>query len=143
MNLLGPILMIIPEELLGLLVVAMLMAGGLAITVGARKTGTALVTTALALPIISAVAQAIVNDIFSFIPDWLLLPVTILVMVLCYGLVIVTMLKALVGERAWNHAIGELLADFGRWFFSKAFSRAGMTMFAAMFAWIGLQGLFA
>lgn len=143
MNMLGPVMMIIPEELFGLLVVGMLIAGGLAFIVGARKLGRALVTAALALPILSVIIQAIVNDLFAFLPDWLVMPVSVILMVVCYGLVITTIFKFLVGERAWDDATGQLLADAIRWSFKKLFSRVGMATVGLLAVWTALQGVFA
>ena len=143
MNALAPIMMIIPEEYFGLLVFGMLVAGGLAITVGARKTGGALVTAALALPIVSVIVQAIVNDLFSFLPDGLVMPVAVLLMVICYAFVIIAILKALVGQRAWDGAKERLLADFIKWSVKKLFSRTGMALVGVFALWTTLQGILA
>lgn len=140
MNALGPIMLLIPEELFGLLVVGILMAGGFAFIVGASKSGRALVTAAIALPILSMIAQAVVNDLFSFLPDWLVAPVAVILMLLCYALVVIATIKAVVGERAWDDTKGRLLADVIKWSFKKLFSRTGLAMVGVLAVWATLQG---
>lgn len=103
--------MVVPPELLGLLVAAMLVAGGLMTVVGARQRGLALVGVAIAIPFISVVVEALMNDVFTMVPDALVLPLAWLIMGVAYLMLLAAFVKMVVGQRAIEHAKGELLAS--------------------------------
>lgn len=107
----NPLLMVVPPELLGLLVFAMIVLGGLMLVVGARQRGLALVGVAVAIPFISVVVEALMNDVFTMVPDALVLPLAWLIMGVAYVMLLAAFVKLVFGEKAVDHAKGELLAS--------------------------------
>jgi hypothetical protein len=107
----NPLLMVVPAELLGSLVFAMIVIGGLMLVVGARQRGLALVGLAIAIPIISVIVEALMNDVFTMVPDSLVLPVAWLIMGVAYLMLLAAFVKMVFGEKAVDHAKGELLAS--------------------------------
>ena len=107
----NPILMVMPAELFGLLVIGMLVCGGLAITVGARKLGKSLVVGAIALPFIMLLVEALMNDLFALMPDFMIMPVAFLITVLAWLMFAWALLRLMVGQAALDNARGALLAD--------------------------------
>lgn len=107
----NPLLMVVPPELLGLLVFAMIVLGGLMLVVGARQRGLALVGLAVAIPFISVVVEALMNDVFTMVPDALVLPLAWLIMGVAYVMLLAAFVKLVFGEKAVDHAKGELLAS--------------------------------
>ena len=103
--------MVVPPELLGLLVFAMIVLGGLMLVVGARQRGLALVGVAVAIPFISVVVEALMNDVFTMVPDALVLPLAWLIMGVAYVMLLAAFVKLVFGEKAVDHAKGELLAS--------------------------------
>lgn len=103
--------MVVPPELLGLLMFAMIVAGGLMLVVGARQRGLALVGVAVAIPFISVVVEALMNDVFTMVPDALVLPLAWLIMGVAYVMLLAAFVKLVFGEKAVDHAKGELLAS--------------------------------
>lgn len=107
----NPILMIMPAEMLGLLIIGMLVGGGLAMTVGARKLGKSLVIGAIALPFIMLLVEALMNDLFAIMPDFMIMPVAFLITVLAWLMLAWALLRLMVGQAALDNARGALLAD--------------------------------
>jgi hypothetical protein len=107
----NPILLIIPPELFGLIVVGMLVFGGLAITVGARKLGKGLVMGAIALPFVMFIVEALMNDLFAAMPDVLVMPVAFLITVTVWVMLGWAVLRFIFGQAALDNARGILLAD--------------------------------
>lgn len=107
----NPILMIMPAEMLGLLIIGMLVCGGLAVTVGARKLGKSLVIGAIALPFIMLLVEVLMNDLFAIMPDFMIMPVAFLITVLAWLMLAWALLRLMVGQAALDNARGALLAD--------------------------------
>ena len=107
----NPILMIMPAEMFGLLVIGMLVAGGLAMIVGARRLGKSLVIGAIALPFIMLLVEALMNDLFALMPDFMIMPVAFLITVLAWFMLAWALLRLAVGQAALDNARGALLAD--------------------------------
>ena len=105
----NPLLMVVPPELLGLLVAAMIVVGGILLVIGARQRGLALVALAVAIPFISVVVEALMNDVFTSVPDALVLPLAWLIMGVAYVVLLVALVRMVFGEKAVDHAKGELL----------------------------------
>lgn len=119
----NPLLMIFPEELLGVLLAGMLVAGGLLMVVGVRRMGGALVALAIAMPFISVGVEALFNDFFAALPEDYVQPVAWAIMAIAYAAVGLAFLRLLVGQKAVDDAKGQLLADAVRWCFRMLFSR--------------------
>ena len=117
--------LLVPEELVGTLLLFMLVAGGLAFIVGARRAGKALVISAIAFPLISVIVSALFNDFFAALPPALVVPVAFLIMAILYVAIGWMIIKAIFGQRAVDHAKGELLADGVRASLRFLFSRIG------------------
>ena len=118
--------LLIPEELVGTLLLFMLVAGGLAFIVGARRIGKALVISAIAFPFISVVVSALMNDFFASLPPDLVMPIAFLVMMALYIAIGWMIIKSIFGQKAVDHAKGELLADGARAAFRFFFSKVGI-----------------
>ncbi|MGQ0700465.1 MAG: hypothetical protein ACT4PZ_19775 [Panacagrimonas sp.] len=112
MNRIGnPLFMIIPEEAVGLLVAAMIAVGGLMIVVGARTAGKAVVLGGIAIPFVSVVVSALMNDFFTALPEDLIMPVAWLIMGVTYFVIGAMLLRFVFGDQAVEDAKGILLAD--------------------------------
>ncbi len=134
----NPLLMFIPEELMGALIMLMLVAGGLAITVGARRTGGALVTAATAIPVVTVIVGALMDGMFGMLPDALVMPVAFAITLALWLAVGWMLVKVVFGQQAVDEAKGHLLADGIKGVFGLLFRRpvaliAGV--FLLYFAW--------
>lgn len=118
--------LLVPERLVGVLLLFMMVAGGMAFIVGARRIGKTLFISAIAFPIISVIASALFNDFFAALPEWLVIPVAFLIMAILYISIGWMIIKGIFGQKAVDHAKGELLADGVRKGFSLLFSKAGI-----------------
>jgi len=118
--------MLVPEELVGTLLLFMLIAGGFAFIIGARKAGKALVVSAIAFPFISVIVSALFNDFFAALPPSLVLPVAFLLMAVLYVSIGWMIIKGIFGQKAVDHAKGELLADGARAALKLMFSKFGL-----------------
>lgn len=107
----NPLLMVVPLELLGLMLAGMIVAGGLMMVVGARQGGVALVGTAIAIPLISVVVEALMNEVFTAVPEDLILPLAWLIMGVAYLMLFGALVTMLFGQKAVDQAKGELLAS--------------------------------
>jgi hypothetical protein len=134
----NPILLIIPPELFGLIVVGMLICGGLAITVGARKLGKGLVMGAIALPFVMFIVEALMNDLFAAMPDALVMPVAFLITVTVWVMLGWAVLRFVFGQAVLDNARGILLADALRASARPLLSRPLLLiggLFLAYFVW--------
>jgi len=127
------LLLVIPEPLLGPLLVCLIMAGGLAMILGFRRQGAALVLMAIAIPIVSMLIEALMNDLFAAMPGWLVTPVAMLILLIVYAMIGWGLIKMLFGQRAVDEAKGHLLADAVRWLLRKTFTRYGLATLGALF----------
>lgn len=125
--------LLIPEELVGTLLLFMLLGGGFAIMAGARRLGKTLIISAIAFPIISVVIFALLNDFFAAIPPGLVAPIAFVLMATLYLGVGWMIIKAIFGQKAVDHAKGEILADGARAGFRLLFSKVGaVTVFVLL-----------
>lgn len=122
------LLSLVPKELLGSVLLLMMMAGGLAIVVGARKIGQALVISAIAFPVVGVISAALLNTIFGALPPELARMARAVAAVLVFAALAWMIIKWIFGEEAVNQAKGELLADAIRGIFRFMFSRAGLAI---------------
>lgn len=104
-------LMIIPAGLLDLLVIGMLICGGVAMVVGARRLGGKLVLSAIALPFFMLLIEAIMDDVFAAMPDFLVMPVAFLITVVFWLMFGWAVLRVMFGQAVLDNARGILLAD--------------------------------
>lgn len=118
-------LLLLPPELLGLLTVALIIAGGFMVMIGARRKGTALVVTGMSLPLVLILVEALMNDLFTALPEWLVMPVSVAITTIIYLLVGWAFVKLVFGQRAIDEAKGHLLADAARWVLRRVFSGKG------------------
>lgn len=107
----NPLLMVVPAELLAVIVFAMLVVAGLMLVVGARKRGFALIGIAIAIPLIAVIVEALINDVFTMVPDAMVLPLAWLIMGAAYVMLFFAFVRMVFGEKAIDHAKGELLAS--------------------------------
>lgn len=124
--------LLVPEELVGTLLLFMLVAGGFAFIIDARRVGKALVISAIAFPFISVIVSALFNDFFAALPPGLVVPVAFLIMAILYIAIGWMIIKGIFGQRAVDHAKGELLADGVRFVLRSAFSKAGFLILAGV-----------
>ncbi len=118
----NPALMLVPHELLGGFLLLFLVLGGLCRIVGAKKQSTGLIVTAIAVPFIAVVVEALFNELFAVLPPWLVQIVAWLVLIVVYIAIFAAMMGMLFGTQAWGEAKGHLLADAIKWLLRKAFS---------------------
>ncbi len=133
--------LLVPEELVGTLLLFMLVAGGFAFIIGARKAGKALVVSAIAFPFISVIVSALFNDFFAALPPSLVMPVAFLVLAVLYVSIGWMIIKAIFGQKAVDHAKGELLADAARASFRLMFSKFGVITILLLLALVYIQHL--
>ena len=107
----NPLLMLVPPELMGVLIMSLWVAGGFAFIVGARRTGGALVTVAIAIPLITVIVEALIGEAFALLPDALVMPVAFLITLALWLTVGWMLVKLVFGQRAVDEAKGHLLAD--------------------------------
>ena len=107
----NPILMLVPYEVLGSVLLLFLVLGGLCMIVGAKKAAYGLIATAVAVPFVSVVVEAIFTGLFSFMPPWMVQVTAWLILILIYIAIFAGLMSLLFGQRAWDHAKGHLLAD--------------------------------
>lgn len=107
----NPILLLVPHEALGAVLILFLVLGGLCRIVGARRASTGLIATAIVVPIATVVVEVLFNELFAVLPPSLVKIVAWLVMGIVYLVIFGTLMNFLFGEEAWGHAKGQLLAD--------------------------------
>lgn len=116
------LLLFLPEEALPLLIAA----GGIAVILGARRLGGALVALAIGL----AVLPVLLEPLFSAMPG----PLLALVLVVLFAGMAFALLrgfsKLMIGERATDHMVGTLAADVVR----------GTVVGSTRLLWRGLRG---
>lgn len=107
----NPILLLVPHEALGAVLVLFLILGGMCRIVGARRASTILIATAIAVPFVTVVIEAIFNELFAILPPSLVKPAAWFVIAVVYIIIFGALMSSLFGERTWEHAKGQLLAD--------------------------------
>jgi hypothetical protein len=135
MNTTGNILfLLVPEKMVGTLLLLMLMGAGLSMVVGARRVGTALFISAITFPIVGVLVTAILTDFFLALPEAIVLPAAFLMMAFLYLLAGWMIIKGIFGQKAMDHAKGEILADGARSGFRLLFSKVGVLTVVALLA---------
>lgn len=117
----NPLIMVLPEESLGLMIAGMLVVGGLLIAAGARRPGTALVVGAIAIPFVSVLVEAVLNDFFELLPPGLVQPIASMIMLWVYIAIAMAMVRLVFGDKAVEEAKGILLADAAKQIFKFLF----------------------
>jgi hypothetical protein len=107
----NPILLLVPHEALGALLILFLVLGGLCRIVGARRASTGLIATAIAIPFATVIVEALFNELFAVLPPSLVKIVAWCVMGIVYLVIFGSLMSFLFGEGVWGHAKGQLLAD--------------------------------
>lgn len=125
--------LLIPESLFGPMLLCMLVAGGLALILGFGKLGKGLIFTAIALPLVSFVFEAILNEMFMALPGWLVTPVAILLMLTVYLMIGWALIKIVFGQKAIQEAKGRLLADAIKSVMRRIFTRGGVVAVGSVF----------
>lgn len=118
--------LLVPERMVGVLLLFMLAAGGLAFIAGARRIGKTLVISAIAFPLIGVIVSALFNELFTALPEWLVIPVAFVIMAILYVSIGWMIIRTIFGQKAVDHAKGELLADGVRKASGLLFSKAGI-----------------
>ncbi|MBK6744830.1 MAG: hypothetical protein IPG66_18495 [Hydrogenophilales bacterium] len=117
------VMLFFPSELIAYASVLAIMVGGACMIVGARKAAMSLIIFGISLPFVVALTEAVFNDFFAMLPEAYIKPVSWLIMGVTYLLMFGVLMKSLFGEKAWDQAKGELLADAIKGLFKLAFSK--------------------
>ena len=123
-----PLLMLIPEAAMGPVILFLFIAGGLALIVGARRAGKALIITAIALPIMSFLFERLMDILFANLPDALVLPVAWATMVATGLMVVWAIIRLIFGQEAITEAKGHLLADAVRAILRRLFTKQALIL---------------
>jgi hypothetical protein len=126
------LLLIIPESLLGPLLLCLLIAGGLGLVMGFRRAGLTLVITAVTIPIANVLVGALMDAVFGAMPVSLVIAVSIVLQLLIYLMVGWGLIKIVFGREAVNQAKGHLLADLIRWILRKTCSLPGLLLLGGL-----------
>jgi Na+/phosphate symporter len=129
-----PLLYLVPDELIGIVLVLLIMLGGFCMMVGAKKTAMTLIIMAISFPIISTFIEIIFSDLFAMLPEAYIKPASWIVMGVCYLMMFGVLMRTFFGEKAWDQAKGELLADAIKWLLRKALS------LPMLIVWVGFVG---
>lgn len=114
--------MLVPHEALGAVLLLFLVLGGLCRIVGAKKAATGLIVTALAVPFVTVIVEALFNELFAVLPLWLAQIVAWLVLILVYIIILGAFMSFAFGQKAWDKTRSELLASAIKGVFRLAFS---------------------
>ncbi len=107
----NPMLLLVPHEALGGVLLLFLVLGGICRIVGARRASTGLIAMAIAVPLVTVVMEALFNELFAVLPPSLVRIVAWLVMIVVYVVIFGALMIFLFGQRSWEVAKGHLLAD--------------------------------
>lgn len=107
----NPILMLLPPDLLGPLIVGMLVVAGLAIMFGARAFGRNLAVAAILLPFLVVLVEVLMDEFFAAIPEILIMPVAFAITVIFWAMLGWAFLRLFFNQAVIDNAIGILLAD--------------------------------
>ena len=134
----NPILLLVPYEALGAVLILFLVLGGLCMVVGARRAATGLIATAIVIPFATVIIEALFNELFAALPPSLVKVVAWFVMGIVYLVIFGSLMSFLVGEEAWVHAKGQLLADSIKGLLRMAFSWPLLLVWGvlALYLWI-------
>ena len=131
-------MMLVPQEALGGVLLLFLVLGGLCMIVGAKKAASGLITTAIAVPIVTVVIEALCNELFALLPPSLVKIVAWLVLIVTYIIIFGALMGFLFGQRAWDEAKGHLIADAIRGILRVTFSWPLLVVWGvlAVYVWV-------
>ena len=104
-------LLLVPHEALGGVLLLFLVLGGICRIVGARRASTGLIAMAIAVPLVTVLMEALFNELFAVLPPSLVRIVAWLVMIVVYVVIFGALMSFLFGQRSWEEAKGQLLAN--------------------------------
>ena len=107
----NPMLLLVPHEALGGVLLLFLVLGGICRIVGARRASTGLIAMAIAVPLVTVMMEVLFNELFAVLPPSLVRIVAWLVMIVVYVVIFGALMSFLFGQRSWEEAKGHLLAD--------------------------------
>lgn len=107
----NPILMLLPPELLGPLIVGMLVVAGLAIMIGAHAFGRNLAAAAIFLPFVLVLVEVLMDEFFAAIPEVLIMPVAFAITAIFWAMLGWAFFRLFFSQAVIDHAKGILLAD--------------------------------
>lgn len=138
-NVLNFLLLVVPDSLLGSVLTLLVIAGGFAMILGFRAHGTALVVTAVAIPIVSAAIEAVTDELFTIMDGRLVVPISMAALLLVYLAIGWGLIKLVFGQRAIDEAKGHLLADAAKGVLRMAFTRVGLIAVGGLFLFLYLS----
>lgn len=104
-------LLLVPHEALGGVLLLFLVLGGICRIVGARRASTGLIAMAIAVPLVTVMMEVLFNELFAVLPPSLVRIVAWLVMIVVYVVIFGALMSFLFGQRSWEEAKGQLLAN--------------------------------
>ena len=107
----NPMMLLVPHEALGGVLLLFLVLGGICRIVGAKRASTGLIAMAIAFLFITVVMEALFNELFAVLPPSLVKVVAWLVMIVVYIVIFGALMSFMFGQRTWDEAKGHLLAD--------------------------------
>lgn len=107
----NPMLLLVPHEALGGVLLLFLVLGGICRIVGARRASTGLIAMAIAVPLVTVMMEVLFNELFAVLPPSLVRIVAWLVMIVVYVVIFGALMSFLFGQRSWEEAKGQLLAN--------------------------------
>jgi hypothetical protein len=135
-DLLFPALVLIPHEALGGFLMIMIVLGGICIMFGATRQGKTLIGTAIAVPLVTVVVEALCNELFAVLPLWAVKVVAWLILILTYLAVFASVMRLLLGKEAWDNAKGNMASDAMKGVFKVAFSKWLLPVWAVLLIYL-------
>lgn len=135
----NPMLLLVPHEALGGVLLLFLVLGGICRIVGARRASTGLIAMAIAVPLVTVVMEALFNELFAVLPPSLVRIVARLVMIVVYVVIFGALMIFLFGQRSWDEAKGHLLADSVKSVLRIAVSWPLLLVWAVLAAYLWLK----
>lgn len=128
--------MVMPESLLGAALIGMFISSGFAFIIGARRAGKSLLIAAIATPIMMFVVDAVFNELFAALQPELIMPIAYVIVIICWIAVGYGLILGIFGQRAVDHAKGQLLYDLMKRVFHLIFSRMGLIALSILFVFL-------
>lgn len=127
----NPVLMLVPHDALGGVLLLFIVLGGICRILGATKASTALIATAIAVPFVTVLVEVLFNQLFVVLPPSLVQIVAWLVLALVYLAICGALMSLVFGESVWTEAKGHILATVLMSIFRLAFSWPMLLVWAA------------
>ena len=135
----NPVLMLVPHELLGGFLLIFLVMGGICRIVGAKQASTSLIVTAIAIPFVTVVVEALFNELFAVLPLWLVKIVAWLVLVTVYLCIFGALMTLLLGQRVWGETKSHLLVGTIKAAIRIVFSWPLLLLFGGIAVYLSLK----